>query len=150
MDIGIEEQYKLIRDKGTKNAIEILVLVSAELDNARDVLKLTYEELAERTGLSQSTVHSALRIHKEKGNGTESRLSSFIKISEAMGMDFFVLIDKVKGKYSGYKNGETDHEREKIEQEIFLEIQEIRNIEELKHLKIYLESCVKYEKENRK
>ena len=36
--------------------------LSAELDNARDALKLTYEELAERTGMSQSTVHSALRI----------------------------------------------------------------------------------------
>ena len=122
VEMGMEERYEEIREKSTQNAIEILVLVSAELDNARGVLKLTYEELAERTGLSQSTVHSALRIHKEKGNGTESRLSSFIKISEAMGMDFFVLIDTVKGKYSGYKNDETDHERAEIEQALFLEM----------------------------
>ena len=110
MDIGIEERYGEKRKKGIQNAIEILVLVSAELDNARAVLKLTYEELSERTGLSQSTVHFALRIHKEKGEGTESGLSSFIRISEAMGMDFFVLLDTVKAKYSEDKKDETDPE----------------------------------------
>lgn len=147
--MDIDERYE-IQKKGNQNAIEILVLVSAELDNARDVLKLTYEELSERTGLSQSTVHSALRIHKEKGAGTESRLSSFIKISEAMGMDFFVLIDTVKEKYSGNKSDEADNERVKLERALLLEIHEVRDVEELNRLQVYLEAYLKYEKEKHK